>query len=336
LPTAASRANAGLASAPTCRFACFFKHKKHKRGADDCLTSEALDQMRTKLAGQTLTDDIADIVSGAVGLGQRIRSKNIYIEDAQKRLEFVISTATQAKPQLILTRDELLRVQLDVFKKSGIITSWLATISSGSTTLMTVSALIGSLLVWVFIAFTIRILITLNVTTLTFFGFTVGAQGSFVRDISSMIFFMNGEALAVITSAAIIGGVVSILSRLGQFSQMRGLDPIAVFLTVLLKPLIGVTLSIFILAALAGQVVGFGFLPQDPLGLGTTAAPSAAPGAATATTTVAVATTLAVKTKYILWVIGFLSGFSERFAWDFVQRTEGIASGNVGGDSKSK
>jgi hypothetical protein len=274
--------------------------------------------MRTRVSGQTLNDDIAEIVSGAVGLGQRIRSENIYIEDALNRLQFVISAATHDKPQLILARDELLRVQLDVFKQSGIITKWLATISSGSATLMTVSALLVSLFVWFMILFTIRALITLNEITFKFIGITIGPFS--IRDIVSMIFFMNGDVLVVITSAAFIGGVVSILSRLGQFSQIRGLDPIAVFLTVLLKPLIGVILSIFILAVLAGQIINFGFLPPDPLALAMETTPEK---------TGVVTTTIAIKTKYILWVIGFLSGFSERFAWDFVQRTEGIAAGNV-------
>jgi len=38
---------------------------------------------------------------------------------------------------------------------------------------------------------------------------------------------MNGRALAVISSAALIGGVISIATRLQEFSRVRNLDPFA-------------------------------------------------------------------------------------------------------------
>jgi hypothetical protein len=36
----------------------------------------------------------------------------------------------------------------------------------------------------------------------------------------------------------------------------------------------------------------------------------------------------AFETIHVLWVIGFLAGFSERFAWDFVDRAQGRAAGD--------
>jgi hypothetical protein len=135
--------------------------------------------------------------------------------------------------------------------------------------------------------------------------------------IATDIFFMDGRAITVIVSAAFIGGVVSIATRLREFSRVRDLDPFAMFWTALLKPLIGVVLAMFILATLAGGVISFGFLDSDPFGLTKPAPQPVAP-----------------KTLYVLWVLGFLAGFSERFAWDFVDRAQGVAAGGLGGDNK--
>jgi hypothetical protein len=83
------------------------------------------------------------------------------------------------------------------------------------------------------------------------------------------------------------------------------------FWTALLKPLIGVLLAIFILAALVGGVVNLGALLDGDAfaGYGTDEG-------------------LARQTIHVLWVIGFLAGFSERFAWDFVDRAQGRAAGD--------
>jgi hypothetical protein len=84
----------------------------------------------------------------------------------------------------------------------------------------------------------------------------------------------------------------------------------------MLKPLVGVVLSFFILATLAGEVITFAIFPED--GLSDLAQTTLTDGA--------------LKTLYILWTFGFLAGFSERFAWDFVNRAEGTVSGSKGGN----
>ena len=68
------------------------------------------------------------------------------------------------------------------------------------------------------------------------------------------------------------------------------------------------------MAALAGEIISFGFLGGDPLRLGQATATGPAD--------------IPLRTLYILWVLGFLSGFSERFAWDFVDRAQGIIGSN--------
>jgi hypothetical protein len=83
------------------------------------------------------------------------------------------------------------------------------------------------------------------------------------------------------------------------------------FWTALVKPLNGVLLAIFVQAALVGGVVNFGALLDGDAfaGYGTDEG-------------------LARQTIHVLLVIGFLAGFSERFAWDFVDRAQGRAAGD--------
>jgi hypothetical protein len=261
------------------------------------------------------------MISAAFGVAERIRSRNLYIEDAINRLRFVVSGVLQEKPQLVLARDELLRMQLEISQNSGFISGRIARLSGGSSTVMVLAALLASLFLWGIVVVGVRLL--LDTLALNFLTFQIRIPHN-VSNLFQTVFFMDGRALLIIVSAAFLGGVVSIATRLSEFAKVRGLDPFAMFWTALLKPLIGVTLAVFILAALSGEIVSLGFLGHDPLGL-----LKENPGTAIAFGETG---TLTAKTAYILWVIGFLAGFSERFATDFVQRTEGLASGNVGGD----
>jgi hypothetical protein len=292
-----------------------FRKRRPEKTADDCLPGAALNELRANITSQPLTDDVAEVVSATIGLGERIRSQGLYIEDALDRLNFVLSCALQEQPRLILARDEILRLQNEINRNSRFfLIRWLAKISAGSSTALVLAALVASLLIWMTVA--LLMLGLLNQLVSAIFGFTFRV-GGIVSAMLSDIFFMDQRALLVIASAAILGGIVSIATRLGEFSRIQGLDPFAMFWMALLKPLIGVALSFFILAALAGEVIGFGFLGKDPIGIGELVSGQGK---------------IPVKTLYILWVIGFLAGFSERFAWDFVQRTEGAAGGNAGGN----
>ena len=297
----------------------FFRSRVKPKNAEDCLSSDGLNDLRADVVGKTLSDDVAEIISAAFSVGERIRSRNLYIEDALKRLQFVVSCALQEKPQLVLARDELLRMQLEIFQNTGFISGRIARLSGGSSTVMVLAALLASLFLWGTIVLGVRLL--LDGRMLDFFMFHLQVSDR-VSGLVKSVFFMDQQPLMIIVSAAFLGGVVSIATRLDDFAKVRGLDPFAMFWTAFLKPLIGVTLSVFILAALSGEIVGLGLLGKDPLGL-------VKDGQAIA---IGETGTLTAKTAYILWVIGFIAGFSERFANDFVQRTEGIAGGNVGGD----
>jgi hypothetical protein len=167
-------------------------------------------------------------------------------------------------------------------------------------------ALIVSLCLWTAIVMSIRLLVD-------------SAPTHAFGNVAHAIFFMEGKALAVIASAAFIGGVISIATRLREFSRVRDLDPFAMFWTAMLKPLIGVVLAMFILATLIGGVITFGFFESNAFSNLNEAKN---------------ALLLSPRTLYVLWVLGFLAGFSERFAWDFVDRAQGVASGGMSGEKK--
>jgi hypothetical protein len=100
----------------------------------------------------------------------------------------------------------------------------------------------------------------------------------------------------VVVAAAYVGGLVSILSRLQSFSKLRDFDPMFLFLNALAKPFVGAVFGLF---AYAG--VKSGLIPLDHA-------------------------IIDIKDLSTLWAIGFLAGFSERFANDLVSRGEGLAS----------
>ena len=100
----------------------------------------------------------------------------------------------------------------------------------------------------------------------------------------------------VVVAAAYLGGLVSILSRLQAFSKLRDFDPMFLFLNALAKPFVGAVFGLFAYAAVMS-----GLVPLDKEIVG-------------------------AATLHHIWAIGFLAGFSERFANDLVSRGEGLAA----------
>jgi hypothetical protein len=270
-------------------------------GADDCLTYEQLKALRECVRSHDdVTDEVAEELAAALRQAERIRSQDLYIPGVYDQLKFIVDCLLAPKPQLILARDARLNLQVEIYRQAGPISRTLAAISSGSSVGLVLSALVIAFFLWTMIMFALLFV-------------------SSRKYIPTGVFFMDARAFAIITSAALIGGIVSIATRLNEFSRVRDLDPFAMFWTAMLKPLIGVVLSVFILATLEGNILSFGFLPWASF-----SALSKTPDSEEA-----------IKALYILWVFGFLAGFSERFAWDFVGRAQSAASGNPGGDKNS-
>jgi hypothetical protein len=254
------------------------------------LKPDQINELRALALENPTSEDVSEELSITLGLAQRLRVKPCVVDSGYDRLRFIFDCLLDDPPKLILARDERLRLQVEIYQQSGWVSRTLARISAGSPVALVLTALGASLIIWAGVFWLVRLLS----------GLTQPLP----------IFFMDGKAFAITAFAALIGGIVSIATRLREFSRVRDLDPFAMFWTALLKPLVGVVLALFILATLAGDVVSLGFLGADPLGLAGTQP-------------------VAQKSWYILWVLGFLAGFSERFAWDFVDRAQGVASGGT-------
>ena len=111
--------------------------------------------------------------------------------------------------------------------------------------------------------------------------------------------------IIVLVIAAFTGSIVSVLARFRYFLDAARTAPLLVYVTVATKPFVSIAFASFIYAIVACGLVT---LPGVDL---------TAPGG-----------------EYIIWVIGFLSGFSERFVQDFVAQADRIAgAGTVAANS---
>ncbi len=269
----------------------------------ECLTAAQVQEFRQiAQSARTADDNVRQELSLALGLAQRIRSRNCDIDSAYQRIRFIFDCLTAEPANLVLAVDERLRLQVELYRQAGLISRTLAAISSGSPVGLVLAAVAVSSIIWGALVFGIH-----------FLAHRAPPSDGPVDSVLGEIFFMNGKMLSVIVTAAFVGGVVSIATRVGEFSSKRDLDPFAMFWTAMLKPLIGVVLSLFMLATLAAGVISFEFLGEDPFKLKT--------GIARAM--------IEPKVLYMLWVLGFLAGFSERFAWDFVDRAERVSGGGA-------
>ena len=116
----------------------------------------------------------------------------------------------------------------------------------------------------------------------------------FAIDLTAFIPFDAAHSSAI-AGAAFLGGLVSMLSRLQAFSRLGDFDHVFLFFNALFKPLIGVIFGLFAFAFWKS-----GLLPLDKELL------------------------QASLTPYQIWTVGFLAGFSERFANDLISRGEGL------------
>lgn len=112
--------------------------------------------------------------------------------------------------------------------------------------------------------------------------------------VRTLLAAFNLSGAPTLTVVAFAGGVASILSRLRSFSRLGDYDHVLLFLNALLKPFLGMIFALFAFA-----VWQSGLLPLDP-------------------------TVLKDITVEKIWTVGFLAGFSERFAKDLISRGESM------------
>ena len=135
--------------------------------------------------------------------------------------------------------------------------------------------------------------------------FAIGASHDFISSYSSdlkddfPLFFAIkdipiGQFLLAV-HAAFLGSIVSVVVRIRDFLNSATYSSLLIYFSVITKPFIAATFAILAFAVMKAGLVSF--LGVDLSG------PSA---------------------PYIAWSVGFLSGFSERLAQDFVTRASGV------------
>jgi hypothetical protein len=122
------------------------------------------------------------------------------------------------------------------------------------------------------------------------------------------LIFVEWQSLALIYLAAMAGAFVSVMSRLADFAAMVRANVSFIFLNAMIKPFVAAFLAVTVLALLHSQMVNVAGL-SEPLIKGSDNPETA-------------------RVASLLWIIGFLAGFSERFARDIVSRAEGRLLGN--------
>jgi hypothetical protein len=115
--------------------------------------------------------------------------------------------------------------------------------------------------------------------------------------IADLIQRMPVAQLTSLVVAAFVGAVVSVLARLRSMLELARVAPLLVFVTVATKPFVSVAFATFIYAVIGSGLVSIPGISLD--------GPQAG---------------------YLVWTIGFLSGFSERFVQDFVGQADRIVA----------
>jgi hypothetical protein len=115
--------------------------------------------------------------------------------------------------------------------------------------------------------------------------------------IADLIQRMPVAQLTSLVVAAFVGAVVSVLARLRSMLELARVAPLLVYVTVATKPFVSVAFATFIYA-----VIGSGLISIPGISLDSPQA------------------------GYLVWTIGFLSGFSERFVQDFVGQADRIVA----------
>jgi hypothetical protein len=128
-----------------------------------------------------------------------------------------------------------------------------------------------------FLSFAIPVTILLPVYLLSDYSVSVGEVG------------VEQRLIAVIALAGALGSVISILIRIQDFSEIRILNPPALFWTGFFKPIIGATFALFVFTAFASGLIHVN---------------------------------RAISHGFLFLTLGFIAGFSERFAPDLVSRIE--------------
>lgn len=128
--------------------------------------------------------------------------------------------------------------------------------------------------------------------SLLYFGLPLGYW--IFRRLSEVkeFFGINVSMLIAVSLAGALGGIVSIMIRLQDFASVSAKDPTVLFFTGFFKPIVGMSFALFVFSCLNAGILPLSIKLDSPAA------------------------------SYFFLALGFVSGFSERFAQDVASRAE--------------
>lgn len=219
-----------------------------------------------------LDDEVQYELARLLSIVQEAQAKQL--EKVAHEAQVAMQGLLRPKPKLQFARTVRYRLEMELLRHNGLATRYIVRWSSGNPV-----AIVG-----------LGVLLTCLIG-LVHWSVLPHLPAWF----ASPLFAAESATLTTVAAAAFLGGVVSLLSRMREFSKLRDFDPIFLFWNGLLKPYVGIIFAIFVFAFLKSE-----FVPAVKLGS---------------------------DTIYVWWVVGFLSGFSERFTRDIISKSEGAFSG---------
>lgn len=121
--------------------------------------------------------------------------------------------------------------------------------------------------------------------------------GSHFHPVAELVQRMPITQIIALVVAAFVGAVVSVLSRMRKILDVARALPLLVYITVATKPLVSIAFATFVYAVLGSGMLAVPGMSLDSPHVG-----------------------------YLVWVLGFLSGFSERFVQDFIGQADRIVA----------
>ncbi len=128
---------------------------------------------------------------------------------------------------------------------------------------------------------------------------TVLIASALWNEATGSTYIMPPDEASPLAFAAFVGGLVSLLSRVNRFASLYVFDPVLVFVNSLLKPLIGTVFALTAYAIVRAEIIEVSAISFDVNREGH---------------------------RHVFWTFGFIAGFSERLAGDFIARTESVIS----------
>ena len=232
-----------------------------------------------------LSTHLDDDVQGEIGKMMRLLVLMPWrvLEENRAFFELAFDALSKDKPNLILVRN--LRYELsELNDRAG---GWFSRLLARLSGTGALHAVISGLVV-VFVLSSVVVILLAMVNR--FAGSTLGTLGSDLPLLESISRTTIGQLILLI-HAALIGSIVSIMVRLRNLLSVPEFSPLLLFTSVVGRPFISVMFAIFAYVMMKSGIISF-------LGINLNG-----DGA-----------------DYLVWGIGFLCGFSERLAQDFIAR----------------